>query len=155
MAIAFVVLCIFLFAGDAILHYLNIEQSSIRIAGGIILLIIALQMIFRSISEMFPHEYGNAPLIVPIAMPSVAGPSAITTVIILKTDATVSSLTILMALGIVFAVTLAVLYTGRLLMEHLGPRVLQALEKFMGMLLSLIAVDMIMAGIKSILRTLP
>ncbi len=151
MAIAFAVLCLFLFAGDTILNYLNIQQSSVRIAGGIILLIIALQMIFRSASEMFRHEYSRDPLIVPIAMPSIAGPSAITTLIILKTDPGVSSLKVLMALALVVAVTLAVLLAGRLLMEHLGPRVLRALEKFMGMLLSLIAVDMIMVGIKSIL----
>ncbi len=57
----------------------------------------------------------------------------------------------LTALGLVVAATLAVLMAGRLLMEHLGPRVLRALEKFMGMLLSLIAVDMIMVGIRTIL----
>lgn len=155
MAIAFAVLCLFLFAGDTILSYLNIQQSSVRIAGGIILLIIALQMIFRSASEMFQHEYSSDPLIVPIAMPSIAGPSAITTLIILKTDPGVSSLKVLAALGLVVAATLAVLFSGRLLMEHLGPRVLRALEKFMGMLLSLIAVDMIMIGIKAVLSPAP
>lgn len=153
MGVAFAVLCLFLFAGDTILTYLNIRQSSVSIAGGIILLIIALQMIFRTASEMFQHEYGHDPLIVPIAMPSIAGPSAITTVIILKTDPAVGTWRVFAALGIVFALTLGILYLGRLLMDRLGPRVLRALEKFMGMLLSLIAVDMIMAGIQSMLRT--
>lgn len=151
ITIAFIVLCLFLFAGDTILEHLNIRQSSVRIAGGIILLIIALQMIFRSASEMFQHEYQNDPLIVPISMPSIAGPSAITTVIILKTDHTVPTLHILAALAIVFGLTLAILYIGRFLVERLGPRVLRALEKFMGMLLSLISVDMIMMGIRDIL----
>ena len=151
MAIAFGVLCLFLFAGDTILAFLSIRESSVRIAGGIILLIIALQMIFRSASEMFQHEYSHDPLVVPIAMPSIAGPSAITTLIILKTDATVPAGYVLAALAIVFVLTLAILYLGRLLMDRLGHRVLRALEKFMGMLLSLIAVDMIMVGIKSML----
>jgi multiple antibiotic resistance protein len=151
IAIAFFVLCLFLFAGDTILEHLNIRQSSVRIAGGIILLIIALQMIFRTASEMFQHEYQNDPLIVPISMPSIAGPSAITTVIILKTDHTVSTLHVLAALAVVFGLTLTILYIGRFLVDRLGPRVLRALEKFMGMLLSLIAVDMIMLGIRDIL----
>ncbi len=148
---AFAVLFVFLFTGDTILNYLHISQSSVRVAGGIILLIIALHMIFRTASEMFQHEYGNDPLIVPISIPSIAGPSAITTVIILKTNAAVATLHVSAALGVVFLLTLLILLIGRLLVDRLGPRVLRALEKFMGMLLSLIAVDMIMMGIKTVL----
>ncbi|HMA67868.1 MAG TPA: MarC family protein, partial [Desulfosalsimonadaceae bacterium] len=77
------------------------------------------------------------------------------TVIILKTDRTVATLSILAALAAVFAATLLLLYCGRMLMDRLGPRALRALEKFMGMLLSLLAVDMMMAGIRSVLQAVP
>ncbi|MFO7840135.1 MAG: MarC family protein [Desulfosalsimonadaceae bacterium] len=104
---------------------------------------------------MFQHEYSHDPLVVPIAMPSIAGPSAVMTLIILKTDKTVATLSILEALAAVFAAAFLLLYCGRMLMERLGSRVLRALEKFMGMLLSLLAVDMMMEGIRSVLQTLP
>jgi multiple antibiotic resistance protein len=152
LAIAFALLCLFLFAGDTILDYINVRESSVRVAGGIILLIIALQMIFRTASEMFSHDYGSDPMIVPIAMPSVAGPSAVTTVIILKTDPRVGTWMVLGALSAVFIATLLLLLAGRMLLERLGPRALRALEKFMGMLLSLIAVDMILVGVREMMK---
>jgi multiple antibiotic resistance protein len=145
----FFVITFFLFLGDSLLSYLNIKQGSLSIAGGIILFLISLKMIFAGSGEIFKHEYDSDPWFVPIAVPSIAGPSALTTVILLKSDPKVSTGNIIIALAIIFIFSLLFLYFSRSITRKLGPKFLRALERFMGMLLNLISVNMIMDGIKS------
>ncbi|AAU92008.1 MULTISPECIES: MarC family protein [Methylococcus] len=147
-AIAFVVLVVFAWKGDLLLGYLNVTQPSLNIAGGVILTIISLKMIFGGAQETFDDRYANDPLVVPIAIPAIAGPAALTTVMLLSKQQGIPFPTLFTALTLVFLANLTTFLLGRLLGEWLGPRGLTALERLMGLLLNLVAVDMTMAGIK-------
>ncbi len=152
MLLAFLILLAFTFAGEQILGYLNIEQSSLVVAGGVILFLISLKMIFKSSAEIFEDRYRGNPLLVPIAVPALAGPSAMTTVMILRTQQQVPLEILLAALVMVFAVAWIIFLLGRGINAYLGPRGISALEKFMGLLLNLVAVNMMMQGIKGFLQ---
>ncbi|HHH36803.1 MAG TPA: MarC family protein [Gammaproteobacteria bacterium] len=154
LALAFLVLLAFALFGGAILHYLNIEPWSLNIAGGIILFLISLKMIFRSARDIFADGYSDNPILVPIAVPSIAGPSTITALIVLRTKEHLPLETVLAALVIVFLLACLVFLPGRLLSRALGDRGLAALEKFMGLLLNLVAVSMIMRGIRDFISGL-
>ncbi|RMG30692.1 MAG: MarC family protein [Gammaproteobacteria bacterium] len=145
--LAFLVLSAFALAGQRLLHYLNVQQASLSVAGGIILFLIAIHMIFRSSVEIFHDHYAQDPILVPIAVPSIAGPSAVTVVILLRNRAQADPLEIVLVLALVLTVTAVILLAGRWLGRWLGRRGLLALEKFMGLLLSLVSVNMILTGI--------
>lgn len=150
--IAFLILASFALSGDRVLGYLDIERASLTVSGGVILFLISLKMIFHSASEIFEDDYRDDPLLVPIAVPSLAGPSAITTVMILGTQQqTLLPELLLLALSAVFLVTGGIFLLGRRLSVMLGRRGMQAMEKFMGLLLNLVAVDMILLGVKDFL----
>jgi len=94
-SIAFVILVAFLFFGAPILNTLNISEAALEIAGGIILFIIALRMIFPLKDQTVGgDELEGEPFIVPLAIPLTAGPSALATVIIFAMAA--SSLTVVL-----------------------------------------------------------
>ena len=153
--LAFLILLFFALTGDLLLRYLEVEQASLNVAGGIILFLIAIHMIFRSSLEIFHDQYADDPFLVPIAVPSIAGPSAVTVVIILRTRAQAAPVEIVLALVFVLSVTAIILLAGRSLSRVLGRRGLLALEKFMGMLLSLVSVNMILTGIVEFLSARP
>lgn len=148
MLLAFAVLCIFAFGGKALLNYLSINQSSLHVAGGVILFLISLKMIFSSAAQMFEEQYNRDPVLVPIAVPFVAGPSAITTAMILRTKENIPADTMLLAICLVVLACLLAFLAGRQLHHRLGPRVLRAIEKLMGLLLNLVAVNMLLLGLQ-------
>ena len=148
---AFLVLLLFAFAGERVLGYLNIEQTSLTVAGGVILFIVSLKMIFRSAAEIFDDNYRDDPILFPIAVPLLAGPSAITTVMILRTQQQLEFGSLLLTLAAVFAVTCTIFLPGQRICRHLGLRGVRAMEKLMGLLLNLLAVNMILVGIKTFL----
>ncbi len=152
--LAFLILAAFALGGDAVLRQLHIDAASLSIAGGIILFLISLGMIFRSATRLFDDDYADDPLLVPIAVPSIAGPSAITAVIILRSREQVPLESVLVALAAVFVATLIVFAAGRPLSRRLGQRGVTALEKFMGLLLNLVAVNMILTGVRDFAATL-
>lgn len=151
--IAFAILLGFALTGDRILQLLSLEQSSLAVSGGVILFLISLKMIFKSSSEIFEDRYAQDPFLVPIAMPAIAGPSAITTVIILRTREQAPLDAVLSALVLVFALTYALFLAGRRISTLLGPRGVSAMEKFMGLLLNLVAIDMMLEGTRDFLAT--
>lgn len=149
--LAFVTLALFALAGGQVLGYFDIEQPTISVAGGVILFLISLKMIFRTSAEIFEERYRDDPFLVPIAIPLLAGPSAITVVMILQYDDAAGLGSLLLTLCIVMAATAAVLLLGRRISVYLGPRGLRALEKLAGLLLNLVAVNMIMVGVRNFL----
>jgi multiple antibiotic resistance protein len=151
IALAFLILAAFALAGEQFLGYLSIERSSLTVAGGVILFLISLKMIFRTSAEIFDESYRLDPLLVPIAVPSLAGPSALTTVMILRSQPHIGLVTLFGALFLVLVVTSTVLLLGRFISARLGIRGIRALEKFMGLLLNLVAVNMILAGVRDFL----
>lgn len=146
--LAFLILSIFAIMGSTLMDYLNIEKSSLRISGGIILFLISLKMIFKTSAAIFEDEYKHNPVLVPIAVPSIAGPSAMATVIILRTQEHILTGKILLAAAIVCLLTWFVFVIGHRVLSFLGGRGVNAMEKLMGLLLNLISVNMIMQGIR-------
>lgn len=146
-AIASLILVVFLFAGGEVLRYLSISQPSLRVAGGVILFLISIKMIFRNSSEIFLDGKESGPLIVPIAVPSIAGPATLTTLMILRTHAGVAITHVLTSLALVVLLQLLLFLLGRKLTRALGRDGLKALEKLTGLLLNLIAVNMILRGL--------
>jgi len=147
-AVAFLLLALFAWAGDAILLRFGIAEASLHVAGGIVLFIISLRMIFPGRKDAVDEGYQEDPWFVPIAVPAIAGPAAITTVILLKTQSNVSLHEVLGALAVVFALSLMMFVFGRRVAAWLKPTGMNALERLTGMLLCLIAVNMTLFGIK-------
>ncbi len=149
MLIALAVLMTFLFAGQYILDALNIAEASLTAAGGVILFLIALKMIFPKAGGVMEHtEDDGEPLVVPLAIPLIAGPSALASVMfIMSSDPSRAGVWA----GAVF---LAWLVTGSVLMlavrfsRWLGRRGLTAIQRLMGMILTAIAINMMMTGIR-------
>lgn len=147
LVIALIVLVFFLFLGQEILSFLGLHEESVSIAGGIVLGIIGLRMVFPRADGVMGHQVGGEPLIVPLAIPLIAGPSAIATVILMARSDPSSMGKWLLALIIAWAGTAVVLLSAPLLLRVLRERGLAALERLMGMLLIMLAVEMVLTGV--------
>jgi len=145
---AFLLLAIFAWLGQAILQRFGIVEASLHVAGGIVLFIISLRMIFPGRKDAVDEGYQEDPWFVPIAVPAIAGPAAITTVILLKTQSNVTLNAVLGALAFVFVLSLLIFVFGRRVAKWLKPTGMKALERLMGMLLCLLAVNMTLFGIR-------
>jgi multiple antibiotic resistance protein len=148
--IAFVILLAFLFFGDDILFGLGISQQSLSIAGGIILFLIALKMIFPPEEDSKVRDKQHIePLVVPLAIPLVAGPSAIATVMVFATQYGHHMPQPFFALLIASTVTTIILLIAPQLRRVLGQKGLIAVERLMGMILTTIAVQMFISGLSA------
>lgn len=146
MLIAVSVLVLFLFAGRYILEFLDISEPSLSIAGGIVLFMIALKMIFIGSEKLFGDVPEGEPLIVPLAVPLVAGPSAIATTLLLTAREPSRLLEWFAALILAWLLSGIILLFSDYIGSIVGNRVLTAIERLMGMLLTLIAVEMFIKG---------
>lgn len=147
LLIALAVLVFFLYLGSEILSFLGLHEQSVSIAGGIVLGIIGLRMIFPRPDGVMGHQAGGEPLIVPLAIPLIAGPSAMATVILMARNDPTSMGKWLLALIIAWVGTAIVLLSAPLLLRVLRERGLSALERLMGMLLIMLAVEMVLSGV--------
>ncbi|MCY1720664.1 YhgN family NAAT transporter [Prolixibacteraceae bacterium Z1-6] len=148
VSIALGILIIFLFAGKPLLNFLHLQQEAVTISGGIILLIIGLRMIFPKPEGIMGHQPGGEPFLVPIAIPLIAGPS-ILAMLILMTQSNPGNMTNwLYALVLAWAASSVILLAAPFLLRFLKIRGLTALERLMGMILVMMAVQMLINGIK-------
>lgn len=147
LVIALAVLVFFLFLGQEILSFLGLHEESVSIAGGIVLGVIGLRMVFPRADGVMGHQVGGEPFIVPLAIPLIAGPSAMATVILMARSDPSAMGKWLLALVIAWAGTAVVLLSAPLLLRVLRERGLAALERLMGMLLIMLAVEMVLAGV--------
>jgi multiple antibiotic resistance protein len=154
LLIALVALLAFLFGGSALLDLLNLRQESISIAGAIILFLIAIRMIFPSPYGLMGETPDGEPFVVPLAIPAVAGPSAFAISILLVTSDPSRMLDWSIALIGAWAATAVILMAAPLLLRALGHRGLIAMERLMGMILVIIAVQMFFDGIQTFLQPL-
>lgn len=152
LLIALAVLFLFLFAGKLILGAMHIRQESVSIAGGIVLFLIGLRMIFPSAEGLVGEVPEGEPFIVPLAIPLIAGPSGMAAVILMGSNDPTRLGDWSLALMIAWAATAAILFSAIHLYKWLGQRVLTAIERLMGMLLVAISVQMLMDGITAYLR---
>jgi MarC family membrane protein len=153
-AIAFAVLLVFVFFGATILGVLGLSDPSLTIAGGVILFLIALRMIFRRPEGVFGDTVGGEPFIVPLAIPSIAGPAAIATVMLLVSRAPQRLLEWCLAVSVAMLATAALLVSADRLAKLAGEQGLLAFERLMGLILTAIAVEMLLRGIETFVRQL-
>lgn len=149
---AYLILVIFLCAGDYLLRFLGLEQQAVTIAGGIVLFLIALRMIFPAEGSLVGPSIEGEPFVVPLAIPLVAGPSALATLLLLQSATPSSTGPLLLALTIAWAVSGALLLSSTFLYRLLGERGLTAMERLMGMLLVMVAVQMLLDGVNAFMR---
>ncbi len=148
LLIAFIILLFFMFVGRYVLQMLEIEQSSLGVTGGIILFIIAIRMIFPGTKPMFSHNETTEPLIVPLAVPMVAGPSAIAAVILFMAQEPNRWVEWTFVVFIACLISGVILVSSETLGRKLGNRALIAIERLMGIILVMVSVDFILDGIK-------
>jgi MarC family membrane protein len=147
--IAFGVLSAFMVAGQGFLQLMRLSERSLEVAGGVILLIIAIRMVFASGSEIYASEGGTKePFVFPLAVPLLAGPSAMATVMLLASRQPERLWHWLGALTAAMLVSGAVLLAADRIRKLIGRSMVSALEKLMGLVLTAIAVEMILAGLK-------
>ena len=154
-AIAYVVLLAFMFVGAPFMRVLNLSQSSLSIAGGVILFLIALRMIFRHPGGIFGDKMDREPFIVPLAIPSIAGPSALATVLLLVSREPERIADWVTALSLALGISTLVLVFAERISRLVGERVVQAFQRLMGLILTAIAVEMLLRGIEQFVRQLP
>jgi multiple antibiotic resistance protein len=151
MLIALGVLFVFLFAGSHILQALHLRQESMAIGGGIVLFLIGVRMIFPPADGVFGELPEGEPFIVPLAIPSVAGPSTMAALMLLAHDHPNRTVDWSIALLIAWFATSVILFCSTALYRLVGKSVLIAFERLMGMLLIALSVQMILDGVKDAL----
>ncbi len=151
LGIALVFLVGFLFAGRYGLELLHLSEPALTTAGGVILLLIALRMIFPSPEHNLHEEVAGEPFVVPLAIPYVAGPSALATELVLMSREPGRWPEWLGAVLLAWLASSAILYFASAMRRFLGERGLIALERLMGMVLVTVAVQMLMTGIRQFL----
>lgn len=149
--IAYLVLLAFLFAGKYVLRLLSLQEETISIAGGIVLFLIALRMVFPS-AEAARDTLEGEPYIVPLAIPFIAGPSTLASLLLLQQSSPNSTLALLLALTLAWFVTAIILLSSTSLYRLLKERGLIALERLMGMLLVMLAVQMFINGVAKFMK---
>jgi multiple antibiotic resistance protein len=150
--IAFIILTFFLFFGQYILEGMHISQPALQIAGGIILFLIAIRMIFPSNQAEDKSRQLAEPFIVPLAVPLIAGPSTMTIVMLLANQGPNDMSRWFAALLIAWLISTVILVFADVLRKLLGERGLIALERLMGMILTTMAVQMFLNGFEHYLH---
>ena len=151
MLIALGVLMAFLWGGRYALELMHLRQESVSIAGGIVLFLIGLRMIFPSPEGIMGELPGGEPFIVPMAIPLVAGPSGMAAVMLMGSQEPGRMGAWSLALLVAWAATAAILFSATYLYKWLGARVLSAIERLMGMVIVAISVQMFLDGLSAYL----
>lgn len=155
--IAFLILLAFMLGGDSFLRVMRLSERSLEVAGGVILLLVSIRIIFASGRQLFDAEgtmpsgappLKGEPFVFPIAVPLLAGPSAMATVLLLASRQPAQLWNWVLALSAAVTVCAAMLLASQPLHKLLGDSVVAAIEKLMGLVLCAMAVEMILAGVK-------
>lgn len=154
--VAFFLLLIFMLLGQHFLAAISLTETSLRIAGGLVLFLIALRMIFPQPGGVMGdsgNSSGGEPFIVPIAIPALAGPSALATVLLFSSS---SNVELAINIGALFAVAITwfvFLVGADWLQRTLGEKMMSAFERLMGLILIAMSVEMLLAGIRTYINT--
>ena len=146
LLIAYLVLLIFLVLGPYILSFLQVSQEAIRIGGGIVLFLIAIKMVFPQEGGLLGKTPDGEPFIVPLAIPLIAGPSSLAMIMLMRKSAEDQWLDMWLAVTAAWVVSALILLASRRLYVLLGERGLIAIERLMGMVLIIMAVQMLLEG---------
>lgn len=151
---AFAILVFFALFGQRVLRLMHLTDTSLGIAGGVILFLIALKMVFPHPEGHAAHKLHGEPFLVPLAIPFIAGPSAIATVLLLVSRDPARLWEWLGALSVAMAVSALVLGFAEKIADFLGEQVTMAFERLMGLVLTAIAIEMLLAGIQRFVQQL-
>jgi MarC family membrane protein len=152
-AVAFLVLLFFMLFGRQMLSLLRLSEETLRIAGGVILFLIALNMIFPGTGAAVGQDgISDEPFIVPIAIPLISGPSAMVTAMLVAGSNPYRMLEWVAALAITIAVTFVVFLASDRIKQALGEQVISAIEKLMGLVLTAMSIEMLLSGVASYIK---
>ena len=151
---AYVILLVFMVGGQTFLHWLHLSETSLGIAGGVILFMIAIRMVFPRPEGIFGDTPGSEPFLVPLAIPSIAGPSALAAVMLMATREPARIGEWALALSVAMVFTTAVLVAAHRLQALLGERVVLAFERLMGLVLTALAIEMLLSGVRSFVASI-
>lgn len=146
--IAFGVLVVFMLGGQHFLALMRLSERSLEVAGGVILLVIAMRMIFASGGEVYATAGEREPFVFPLAVPLLAGPSAMATVLLLASRQPDQLWTWMGAITAAMTISGIVLLAADWLRRLLGASMVAAIEKLMGLVLTAVAIEMMLAGLK-------
>jgi MarC family membrane protein len=152
--IAFGLLLGFMLVGSSFLKAMSLSDVSLQIGGAVVLFLIALRMVFPPPPQDTPVPEAE-PLIVPLAIPALAGPSAMATVLLLVSQAPDRRMEWVAALTVTMLVCAVVLLLAERLQRLVGLRVVSAFERLMGLILVSISVEMLIRGLKSLAQNWP
>lgn len=152
LLVAYGVMVLFLFAGGPVLKVLNISETALTLAGGVVLFLIAIRMVFPPATGPARDDLEGEPFIVPLAIPYVAGPSVLATLLLMVNQEPGRWPEWLAALTVAWAVTAAILLLSGRVRRILGQRGMIAIERLMGMVLVAIAVQMFLNGLERYLQ---
>jgi len=148
LSIGFIILLIFLLFGRYILVLLQISENALSVAGGIVLFMISIKMVFSGSEKIFEGNLESEPFIVPLAVPLIAGPSAMAMVMLLVAREPTRIIEWVLALLFAWIISGLILFFSDYLSKLLGKRALTAMERLMGMVLTTVAVQMLITGIR-------
>ena len=154
LVIALFIMLGFLLAGNAIMNFLGLKQPSLSISGGILLFLISLRMIFPSARIVEDSTEGEDTFIVPLAVPLIAGPSTIAVLLLLSSTQPERLKEWCIALFLAWFGTTVLLVASPYLIRVIGSRGSRALERLMGMILVILAIQMLLDGIQSFVKSL-
>lgn len=151
LCIAYLLLLFFFFAGSAFMKLLSLDIAAVNIAGAVILFLIALRMVFPSPEGLFGNTgISSEPLIVPLAVPAVAGPGALSVVLLLREANPGQSMTLFTALTVAWLISAVILSSAHRLQRILRDEGILAMERLMGMVLVIIAIQMLLNALRLI-----
>lgn len=145
MMIALGIIILFNFVGEGLLNFLKITKDTVQIAGGVILFLLSLRLIFPDPTKSIKEKIHGEPFIVPLAVPLVAGPSILAAVMIYSHQQT--TLFMIGSILCAWAVSLIILLSAPTLQVWLGQRGIIACERLMGLILTFLAIQMLLNGI--------
>lgn len=151
MIFALLIMVFFNYVGEYLLKGLGINQQTVFLAGGLILFLIAIRMIFPKEKAEKMKAEEQEPFIFPIATPMIAGPSALTTIMLYAYQENIRHM-VLLAILIAWGFSIAILLLAEQIRSLIGRRSLMAIERLMGLLLTMTAVEMVLNGIRSVVR---
>jgi multiple antibiotic resistance protein len=149
LLLALVVIVLFVFCGRYAMSFLGLERDAVSMAGGIILFLIGIRMVFPATKGHSDLDFEGEPLLVPMAVPLIAGPSLLAVLLLFSTGGPVHLLHLLISALIAWAASFIVLFSSTFLFRFFTKRGLVAIERLMGMVLVALAVQLFLDGVSS------
>jgi MarC family membrane protein len=149
LLLALVVIVAFVFFGRYAMSFLGLERVAVSVAGGIILFLIGVRMVFPATKGHSDQDFEGEPLLVPLAIPLIAGPSLLAVLLLFSTGDPDRLFDLLLAALIAWAATFIVLFSSTFLIRFFTRRGLVAIERLMGMVLVALAVQLFLDGVSS------